>query len=489
MRRTCRRDTAAPRCRAGRRASRTATRRARRRPRTRARSACEARPAPRRSRACRSPTATLAPSTTNSPATHDASTTLCIETRRTPEPLRTMPPPLLLLRARRVRRQAVPAGTPRQEGRPLRAVKRACSRLLIPSETFLAPDPPSRTRTWRRSAHGAGRDVAPVPRYRRARRERVRERQRACARSHRHRSHVQSVRRLLPVRRRRLAQEDDDPRRPPELGQLRRARAAQPEALHAILEDAAKTTSAPAGSDTQKLGTFYRACMDEAGIEKAGTAPIDPLLKDVAAVANTTALATEIAKLQTAGVNTGLDFSSEPDSKDSSQDDRDDRPGRPGTAGPRLLSQGRRAHDEDPQRVSRLRRDAAAEPRRRRADGEDRSRRHRRARDGARESDADARRAARSQGDVPSHRRRRAAGDGLAHSVECVLRAVQRTGVQHDRHQRAGVRDRVRRAARGAPLPAWKNVSALPCDRLVRGRFPSASPTRASLSTAPCCPA
>jgi putative endopeptidase len=91
------------------------------------------------------------------------------------------------------------------------------------------------------------------------------------------------------------------------------------EALHAILDDAAKNTSAPAGSDTQKLGAFYRACMDEAAIESANTAPIDPLLKDVAAVANTTALVTEIAKLQTAGVNTGLDFSSETDSTDSSK--------------------------------------------------------------------------------------------------------------------------------------------------------------------------
>ncbi len=91
------------------------------------------------------------------------------------------------------------------------------------------------------------------------------------------------------------------------------------EALHAILDDAAKSMNAPAGSDAQKLGTFYRACMDEAGIEQAGTTPIDPLLNDVASVANANALATEIAKLQTTGVNTGLDFSSEPDSKDSSK--------------------------------------------------------------------------------------------------------------------------------------------------------------------------
>ncbi len=56
------------------------------------------------------------------------------------------------------------------------------------------------------------------------------------------------------------------------------------EALHAILEAAAKDTAAPSGSDTQKIGTFYRACMDESAIEQAGTTPVDPLLRDVAAV-------------------------------------------------------------------------------------------------------------------------------------------------------------------------------------------------------------
>ncbi|HEX3550678.1 MAG TPA: M13 family metallopeptidase [Candidatus Elarobacter sp.] len=91
------------------------------------------------------------------------------------------------------------------------------------------------------------------------------------------------------------------------------------EALHAILEDAAKDTGAPAGSDTQKLGTFYRACMDEAAIEKAGDAPIAPLLTAIAGVSDTASLATEAAKLQIAGVNDGLDYSSEPDTKDSSK--------------------------------------------------------------------------------------------------------------------------------------------------------------------------
>jgi len=91
------------------------------------------------------------------------------------------------------------------------------------------------------------------------------------------------------------------------------------EALHTILEAAAKDTSAPDGSDTQKIGTFYRACMDEPAIEQAGTGPIDPMLHEVAAVTSEPALVVELAKLQTQGVGDGLDFASEPDTKDSSK--------------------------------------------------------------------------------------------------------------------------------------------------------------------------
>ncbi len=91
------------------------------------------------------------------------------------------------------------------------------------------------------------------------------------------------------------------------------------EALHAILEDAAKTTGAPAGSDEQKLGAYYRACMDEAGIEQAGVAPIQPLLSDVGAVTDVPSLVVEVAKLNRLGVSDGPDFSSEPDTKDSSK--------------------------------------------------------------------------------------------------------------------------------------------------------------------------
>ncbi len=89
--------------------------------------------------------------------------------------------------------------------------------------------------------------------------------------------------------------------------------------LTSILEDAAKNTSAPAGSDTQKLGTFYRACMNEDAIEKAGTTPIDPLIAAINAVSSTPALIAEVGKLHAVGVNGGLNFSADADTKDSSK--------------------------------------------------------------------------------------------------------------------------------------------------------------------------
>ena len=89
--------------------------------------------------------------------------------------------------------------------------------------------------------------------------------------------------------------------------------------LTSILEEAAKVTNAPTGSDTQKLGSFYRACMDEAGIEKAGTAPIDPMLADINGVSSIPALVDEVGKLHQVGVNGGLTFGSDADTKDSSK--------------------------------------------------------------------------------------------------------------------------------------------------------------------------
>jgi len=89
--------------------------------------------------------------------------------------------------------------------------------------------------------------------------------------------------------------------------------------LTSILEDAAKVTNAPPGSDTQKLGAFYRGCMDEAGIEKAGTTPIDPMLAAIDGITSVPALVEEVGKLNVVGVDVGLNFGAAPDTKDSSK--------------------------------------------------------------------------------------------------------------------------------------------------------------------------
>jgi putative endopeptidase len=89
--------------------------------------------------------------------------------------------------------------------------------------------------------------------------------------------------------------------------------------LHTILEAAAKATGAPAGSDTQKLGTFYRACMDTDAIEKAGPAPIAPLLAAIASAHDVPSLTLAIAALQHDGAYGGIPFSPRADTKNSSR--------------------------------------------------------------------------------------------------------------------------------------------------------------------------
>ncbi|MDB4961683.1 MAG: putative metallopeptidase [Myxococcales bacterium] len=63
-------------------------------------------------------------------------------------------------------------------------------------------------------------------------------------------------------------------------------------AIKALLEEAAKGIGADAS--TRKLGDYYAACMDEAAIEKAGTAPIKALLDRSTKVTAGTWLATVI---------------------------------------------------------------------------------------------------------------------------------------------------------------------------------------------------
>jgi putative endopeptidase len=56
-----------------------------------------------------------------------------------------------------------------------------------------------------------------------------------------------------------------------------------------LIQDLAKTT-APAGSDAQKIGDYYASYLDEAAIERNGTAPLKPDLDRIAAIADRQAL-------------------------------------------------------------------------------------------------------------------------------------------------------------------------------------------------------
>ena len=86
--------------------------------------------------------------------------------------------------------------------------------------------------------------------------------------------------------------------------------------LHQILEDA---RAGKGGDDPvmTQLGNFYGACMDEAGIEKAGLTGIKPLLDRIKKVKDAKTLQAAIAELHNVGVNVLFVASSEGDFADS----------------------------------------------------------------------------------------------------------------------------------------------------------------------------
>ena len=89
--------------------------------------------------------------------------------------------------------------------------------------------------------------------------------------------------------------------------------------LRHILEEAAKDKSAAPGSNWQKIGDYYAACMDEVQIEAAGLKPLDSELARIAEIKDSATLQAEIARLQREGVGAVFDFGSTPDFKDSSR--------------------------------------------------------------------------------------------------------------------------------------------------------------------------
>ena len=74
------------------------------------------------------------------------------------------------------------------------------------------------------------------------------------------------------------------------------------ERTRTLIEDAGKA-KAPAGSDTRRVADLYHSYMDEAGIESHGLTPIEPNLKEVAAIADKNQLARALGESLRADVD------------------------------------------------------------------------------------------------------------------------------------------------------------------------------------------
>src|SRR5258708_7945913 len=87
--------------------------------------------------------------------------------------------------------------------------------------------------------------------------------------------------------------------------------------LKAILEEDAAKKGAAAGSNEQKIGDYYRACMNLDAIEVQGIKPIQADLDQVSAIHDLASLQVEIVKLQQAGYGPIFRISGQQDFKNS----------------------------------------------------------------------------------------------------------------------------------------------------------------------------
>jgi putative endopeptidase len=90
------------------------------------------------------------------------------------------------------------------------------------------------------------------------------------------------------------------------------------QALNGILNKAA-AGGAGRSPDEQKIGDYYKACMDTDAIDAKGLAPIEPLLNEIDAVKSKEQLAALIGKLQRISVNVFFGYGEQQDFKDASK--------------------------------------------------------------------------------------------------------------------------------------------------------------------------
>ncbi len=86
--------------------------------------------------------------------------------------------------------------------------------------------------------------------------------------------------------------------------------------LKGILEKTSADSSSRSAND-QKIGDYYFSCMDEAGIDAKGVAPLKLTLDQIDALNDKAQLPALVGKLHSSGVGALFLFSSEPDAKDS----------------------------------------------------------------------------------------------------------------------------------------------------------------------------
>jgi putative endopeptidase len=90
------------------------------------------------------------------------------------------------------------------------------------------------------------------------------------------------------------------------------------QSLNGILSKAA-AGGAGRSSDEQKIGDYYKACMDTDAIEAKGLAPVESLLSEIDAVKSKADLPALIGKLQRINVNVFFGFGEQQDFKDASK--------------------------------------------------------------------------------------------------------------------------------------------------------------------------
>jgi putative endopeptidase len=89
--------------------------------------------------------------------------------------------------------------------------------------------------------------------------------------------------------------------------------------LKSILDEVSARTDWPAGSIEQKVADFYASGMDDAAIERAGTAPLKPWLAKVDAIAGPKDLAKALADFRLDGMSAGFAFMVSQDPKESTR--------------------------------------------------------------------------------------------------------------------------------------------------------------------------